>query len=166
MVEELKLSTPWSTYQKKVWALFSYDDEIRVGDLEEIDGGYLLEIYVDDPSKAFVLSQLVKPEIDFGNVKAYTKVVLMECSDYINMLQTAFKDNMSVRDIASKPFPGGKAIYVRFNPEIVQFKNDDLSDYSGNFTDLIAHVANDVLDLPKVGGARACTVDLTENKSE
>ena len=139
----MNLSAPWYTYAKKVKAFFAYDDEVSVGDLEKLDdpsttgGSYLLTITVKDPTKAYALEKLVRPD--------------------------TFKGHLAVADVAKKLVPGGKVVYLRFLPEIIQFFDDDISDYSGNYTELINKAAEDIIDFDNYC-ARPCIVDLKENE--
>jgi hypothetical protein len=68
-----------------------------------------------------------------------------------------------VSDVATKAVPGGNNVYLRFHPEIIQFYNDDLSDFAGNYTELIHKVAADIIDFDNYC-VKPCIVDLRENE--
>lgn len=159
----MNLSAPWYTYAKKVKAFFAYDDEVSVGDLEKLGNGhYSLTITVANPTKAYALEKLVKPDTVFGETHVFTDVALEGVDGTEKILKAAFKGHLAVADVAKKLVPGGKVVYLRFLPEIIQFFDDDISDYSGNYTELINKVAEDIIDFDNYC-VRPCIVDLKEN---
>lgn len=159
----MNLSAPWYTYAKKVKAFFAYDDEVTVGDLEKLGNGhYSLTITVTNPTKAYALEKLVKPDTVFGETHVFTDVALEGVDGTEKILKAAFKGHLAVADVAKKLVPGGKVVYLRFLPEIIQFFDDDISDYSGNYTELINKVAEDIIDFDNYC-VRPCIVDLKEN---
>ncbi len=158
----MNLSAPWYTYAKKVKAFFAYDNDVTVGDLEKLeDGAYLLTITVADASKAYALQKLTRYVTEFGATRVFTEVELKGVESPEEIIRAAFKGHFAVADVVTKATPGGNAVYLRFQPEIIQFFNDDLSDYSGNYTELIHKVAGDIL---KFDIAKPCIVDLRENE--
>lgn len=160
----MNLSAPWYTYAKKVKAFFARDKEVTVGELEKLeDGSYLLTITVKDPTKAYALEKLVRPDTEFGDTHVFTDVALEGVEGAEGILEAAFKSHFAVADVATKATPGGNATYLRFQPEIIQFYNDDLSDYSGNYTELIHKVAADIIEFDNYC-VQPCIVDLKENK--
>jgi hypothetical protein len=159
----MNLSAPWYTYAKKVKAFFAYDDDVTVGDLEDLDGGeYSLTITVADPTKAYALQKIIQPDTEFGDIHVYTKVALEGVESPEEILRAAFKGHSAVADVAKKLVPGGKYVYLRFLPEIIQFFDDDISDYSGNHTELINKVAENIFEFDDFC-AWTCIVDLKEN---
>jgi hypothetical protein len=164
MEATMNLSAPWYTYAKKVKAFFAYDEEVTVGDLEKLeDGNYSLTITVKDPTKAYALEKLITPVNEFGDTNVFTDVALEGVEGKEGILRAAFKGHLAVADVTTKATPGGNAVYLRFLPEIIQFFNDDLSDYSGNYTELIHRVATDIIAFDNYY-VRPCIVDLRENE--
>lgn len=165
----MNLSAPWYTYAKKVKAFFAYDDEVTIGELEKLDdpsttgGSYLLTITVKSPTKAYALEKLIRPDTVFGDTHVFTDVALEGVDGTEGILRAAFKGHFAVEDVATKATPGGNSVYLRFQPEIIQFYNDDLSDYSGNYTELIHKVAADIIEFDNYC-VQPCIVDLKENK--
>jgi hypothetical protein len=160
----MNLSAPWYTYAKKVKAFFAYDDEITVGELEKLGNGhYSLTITVKNPAKAYALDKLVRPDTAFGETHVFTDVALDGVDSTEGILRTAFKGHFAVSDVATKAVPGGNNVYLRFQPEIIQFYNDDLSDFAGNYTELIHKVAAEIIDFDNYC-VRPCIVDLRENE--
>jgi hypothetical protein len=160
----MNLSAPWYTYAKKVKAFFAYDDEVTVGELEKLGNGhYSLAITVKNPAKAYALDKLVRPDTVFGETHVFTDVALDGVEGTEALLRTAFKGHFAVADVATKATPGGNSVYLRFQPEIIQFYNDDLSDFAGNYTELIHKVAAEIIDFDNYC-VRPCIVDLRENE--
>lgn len=160
----MNLSAPWYTYAKKIKAFFAYDDDVTVGDLEKLrNGHYSLTITVKDPTKAYALEKLVKPDTVFGDTHVFVDVALDGVEGAEGIIRAAFKGHLAVSDVATKETQGGKALYLRFLAEIVQFFDDDLSDYSGNFTELIHKVAADIIEFDNYC-VRPCIVDLRVNE--
>jgi hypothetical protein len=159
----MNLSAPWHTYAKKVKAFFAYDNDVTVGDLEDLDGGeYSLTITVADPTKAYALQKIIQPDTEFGDIHVYTKVALEGVEEPEKILRAAFKNHSAVADVAKKVVPGGEVLYLQFLPEIIQFFDDDISDYSGNHTELINKVAENILGFDDFC-VWTCIVDLKEN---
>lgn len=77
---------------EKVKAFFAYDDDVTVGDLEDLDGKeYLLTITVADPTKAYALQKIIQPDTEFGNIHVFTKVNLEGVERPEEILRAAFK---------------------------------------------------------------------------
>ena len=144
----LNLSPPWIIYFKQVEAFFKYDPTVRV--LYD-DEKYEVKIYVEDEIKADFLTQYLRPEVDFGNIKV--KVIVVPA----NKLNDNFKsgslthyeiiffhntavsyihkvDNIFVKDIT----------YIVFKNEIVQFFTDDISDINGFTSTLYEDIAREI----------------------
>lgn len=163
----LKLATPWNTYNNKVKALFEYDPDIEVGELVSDDDGYHFDIGVKKHNKYLALSRLLPLKKKFGNVEVSIIIYDEENNDVkydINLYKVLFEGNRIVKDIKTVADPAGyEHNYVRFQPDVVQFYNDDLSDYSGNYTGLAMDIAKEVFeDAPHI--ANFCTVDIRENQ--
>ena len=158
----LNLSAPWYTYQKKLTALFEYDDNVTVGPVLDVGGGKEMEIHVKGTDKTFALAQLLPETVTFGNVTLRLTVV-NDTKDKTpaDLWEAAFSDNPLFWTVDTiKDNAGVEHVYAIFEPEVLQFFNDDLSDYRGNFTALTADVARDVF---ADTGVCVCTADLTEN---
>lgn len=152
------ISAPWYTYQKKLAAFFDYDEDVSVGELEESgEGEYSITVSTRDPGKAYALQCILVQMVCFGSVAVKVYVELEDC----DILRRVFAGNMAVRDIVSKAIPGGEQRFVRLEPEVIQFPNDDASSYDGQTTILIQDVAREIFDLFPLQ-ATACTIDIKE----
>ena len=164
----MKLSAPWNTYQSKVKALFALDDEIEVGDVHaDEDGGYAFEITVHNAAKFIALDRVMPKAVVFGTVTLKIDVNNVEddsTATAIELYKTLFEGNRIVKDIKDvKDFTGTVHGYVRFQPDVIQFFNDDISDYNGLWSGLAQDIAREVFANQNV---HFCTADLRENQAD
>lgn len=168
----VNVEAPWYTFLKKVQALFEGDPEIVVEpDLTELEGGnhdYALMIGVKNHEKYLALDRMMRKEHTFGNISV--EVMLFdeentanEENDRIELYRTIFKGNRIVRDVKEQTdFTGTKFGYVRFEPEVIQFDDDNTADYSGLWNGLAEDIAREVF-VDEFCGVYFCTVDKREN---
>lgn len=166
----LKLSPPWNTYQKKVKALFERDPAIAVGDVYEVDDDvvtYAFDVLVSDPEKFKALYLTLPKVVEFGNVKL--AIILHNVDDpdgkeRAELYKAIFKDNPIVKDIREVKDPAGaQYCFIRFEPEVIQFFNDDTSDFNRNWSGLAQDIAREVFD-SDFCGVLFCTADKRENE--
>ena len=163
---KLELQAPWYNYQKKLNALFESDPDIKVCSLvqdttEEAD--YVLNIEVRNHEKFQALDRVLPKMKTFGNISVRNIVYDMENQsgeEYgMSLYQRLFEGNDLVADFkAVMDNLGGKHIYLRFKPEVVQFFDDDLTDYSGNWSGLAQDIAREVFE-GNTYGVNFCTAD-------
>jgi len=154
----LGLQAPWVTFVNELEALFDKDPEITV-DYDADDE--IVSILVDNADKADALTELLPAEIPFGNIVLTIEVIPAnkETNDneWVQLFKRAFAGNPIVKDIVTVDpdmFSFG-ATYILFSKEVVQFFNDDLSDYNGLCSTLYEDIADDVLGAPL--GVYYCT---------
>ncbi len=159
-----KLQSPWYTYHKKVQALFKEDDKVNVRELADIgDGNYSFMILVSDKAKAEAIKAIINDKIEMGNVTITATVLgpdengVNDIEADISAYETAFSGNSIFSKVVSASIMGMNLNYCIFSCEIVQFWNDDMSDYYGNFNGLAEDIARDVL---KETGVMFCTEKL------
>lgn len=164
-----KLDAPWYSYQKKIAKLFEHDNKIKVDPVKLItdEAGepdhYRFKIHVYGHLKAEALKLLLIDSVTFGNVRLVIDIVDHEENIDENNLPAIygelFKGNDILRDIKTFTDAAGvEHTYVRFNPRVVQFMDDDISDYNGNWSGLPAEIAREVLE-EKVG-SNFCTAPI------
>lgn len=145
-MEKMKLVSPWINFYREVEELFSGDTEVKVIFDDE---NYELKLYVQDPRKAEALEYILPQERLFGNVSV--KIVIIPANKPIDnisdALKYAFKGNYIFNEVITLPTPFGTFNYAVFNPTIIQYKNDDISDLSGKRTTTAEQVAKEVLSL-------------------
>lgn len=162
---------PWHDYQKMLKALFAWDDEIEVGEVEEAPGDdasrYILTVKVHNREKYEALVKALPDYRLFGNVQMAIRKVNMDTKssgvDWKKVFLTLFGDNSPlIRDVRERvdERTGVKATYVRFEPKVLQFHSDNMADYDGNTTMLAADMAREVFSLP--AGIFLCTGYLNE----
>lgn len=163
------LEAPWYTYQKKVKALFENDPDINVGDVYEPDSDdmdYAFDIEVRNHTKFMALGNVMHGVKTFGAVRLGVVLYDEENEDAhpgTELFKTIFQGNPIVKDIKSKKDQAGvEHVYLRFEPTVIQFFDDDLSDWSGNWTGLAEDIARDVFD--ETWAVNFCTADVRENE--
>lgn len=156
---KLALEAPWETFAKKVKALFHDDEQINVGDLYETDGGYAFDIEVRKHEKFVALDRLLPSVKTFGNVTV--EIVLYDEenveNDVAELFRTLFDGNPIVDSFKTRTDPAGYDWnYVLFRPEVIQFFDDDLADYNGNWNGLAEDIAREVFE-ENARGMNFCT---------
>ena len=143
--KKIKLAAPWITFYREIEALFKDDPEINVI-FDEDD--LVIRLWVENAAKADALNQLLPAEKSFGNVTVKISVIPanMSAPSRISLIETAFKGNPafafteSAEGIFTNPIH-----YVVFTNKVVQYYNDDLSDFYGNCSTLYQYIADDVI---------------------
>lgn len=159
---------PWYTYRNKLAALFREDPDIIVGDVvnsADGDGSVCVPVSVSNHEKYIALDRAMAKAKDFGNI--HLTVLLIDAtrdngSDNAELYDTIFRGNPLLKDVREVTDPAGAIHgYVRFEPTVVQFFNDDISDYNGNWSGLAQDIAREVFD--SSAGIHFCTADVREN---
>ena len=156
----LRLSPPWETHRKKLEGFFELDEQVTVGDVTDVDGIKSVTVYVRNSVKAAALSKILK-NVEFGNVTLNVLVEDTSSDETLeDTLKAAFAYNENVRRVVTAHDHTGTAhTFVICDPGVIQFFNDDISDYMGNFNALTADVAREIFDV----NAHFNTADLREN---
>ena len=169
----LTIEAPWYTFQKKVKALFEQDPDIKVGEVTEQEDGrsdYAFCIEVRDHEKFLALDRLLPKIREFGNItlgimvfdeeKANTEI------DRVALYRTLFDGNPIVKSIMNvSDLTGTRHGFIRFKPEVIQFQDDNIDDYSGNWSGLAQDIAKEVFD-HEMFGIHFCTADKSESRTE
>ena len=169
-MKRLILEAPWYTYQKKVKALFERDPAIHVGEIVEPEDGsadYLFDIEVRDHEKFLAMDRVFPKCVQFGNVilaiNLYDEENDTGTADVVALYETIFRGNPIVKDVRLAQDPTGTAHgFVRFQPEVIQFFDDDLYDYDGNWSGLAQDIAREVFQ-DETRGIHFCTAPVTAN---
>ena len=174
-MEKVYVLSPWETYRKKLIALFEQDEDIFIDEIEECDdmdavADYTLDIKVYRPCKYLALDRVLKKTVKFGNETMVIKLdnVLNSSNEdeRIEVLKKVFEGNRIVKDFKDVvDQTGTHHSYVRFQPEVCQFYDDNLADYNGNWTGLAQDIAYEVFDLPYGAGLYFCTADKREDEA-
>jgi hypothetical protein len=161
--KNVSIVSPWVDYYRQIEALFNKDPEINVvfdDDAPEV------KLYVESSEKADALMHILPTEQAFGNV--VLKITIIPADEIkeskINIIKKAFKGNpvvsfiKSIEGISTNPFH-----YVVFRNEVVQYYNDDLSDFYGNKSTLYQDIANNIIGESE--GVYFCTDKPSADKS-
>ena len=144
----VNILSPWGEYYKKIDAFFKYDDDVRVIFDETND---VIKLYVAKNKKAAALSKILKPEKEFGNITVRVEVippngVFLKSIGLVD-IKDAFYGNGALCKIEQIDAFGLSAAYIVFDKVVVQFFNDDLSDYNGMKSTLYENIAEDIFDV-------------------
>lgn len=172
----LKLSPPWVLYYKKLSALFDEDKTIRII-FDEDNMEIKIYTYLERKSKA--LSFLLPNNVSFGDVDLKITVVPVNMEDDNPTLNTAIKKfntedittcqaaikilfepdtvigNQHVKNIKRVLNPYGEFLYVIFKKEVIQYYEDNLSDFYGNCSTLCEDIAKEIFK--DIEGVFFCT---------
>lgn len=156
MSEEKKvgLSSPWVAYYREIVALFGDDPDIKI---EYYEDENTIKMKVQGQEKADAITELLPPERKFGNIVLKIEVIPANSlsANRVETFQKAFEGNPAFSFVASVPVDGGEFSYVVFKNKVVQFYNDNLSDYYGNRSALYQDIARDVFG--DITGVWFCT---------
>ena len=165
-------SAPWYSYQKKLKALFERDPQIRVEEIieaENQDGDYILNIEVYSHEKFVALDRILPSVIPFGNVTLCIYLYDMENGneeDALSLYKTIFRGNPIVKDFKTATDQAGvNHHFLRFQPEVLQFFDDDISDYNGNWSGLAQDIAREIFG-DSSHGINFCTAAVDEDVEE
>lgn len=168
-----RLEAPWYSYQKKVKTLFERDSDIEVGEVyqdEKMASDYVFAINISNHKKYEAMQRIFPQSAVFGNVTMVIELhetgVFEDISDVAALYETVFSGNPIVKDIREVvDGTGTKHAYVRFQPEVLQFFDDDTSDYNGNWSGLAQDIAREVF-ADEYRCIHFCTADIRENNQE
>ena len=168
-MKKLVIEAPWYTYRKKVNALFEQDPDIEVGEVYEPEDGnadFAFDIEVKNHDKFLALDRALAKQKKFGNVTLSITLFDEEnadgTEDYAALYETIFQGNPILKDVKKvTDFAGTPPGFVRFQPEVIQFPDDDTSDYNGNWNGLAEDIAREVF-AEGYRGVSFCTADKRE----
>ncbi len=144
--ESVAISSPWMTYYKKLVALFNDDPELEVKWNEDAKS---IIIESTNTFKIMALEKLLDPTITFGNVTITVKCLVKDGSEesVAAIFRTAFAGNPHISEVIEQETMGCiDQTFVLFKPEVIQFFNDDLTDYYGNWNGLSEDIMREVIN--------------------
>ena len=163
------IQAPWYTLLGYIKAMFGGDPEIVIDETyaKGDDGIYYLTIDVRNWEKFKAIKDTMIQNFNFGNI---TVKIDLQCSvntseseSCIEKLKKVFEGNHIVKRIVEvEDVAKVKHGYVIFQPEVIQFYNDDLTDYMGNFNGLAENIARTLFNVDYL--TNFCTADLRENE--
>lgn len=157
---QVKLSPPWYTFWNKVKATIGKDPSVTVGQLQTGSTPYVIPITTANAAKAQALANILKPFIHIGSLVINVQVSVpngqplkpqtpANPQQLFDMTKTALTGNTLLSSVQKQAiFPGGPdVVWPIFTPSVVQFPNDDLSDFYHNYNGVASDVFKDVLNL-------------------
>ena len=143
-MEKIKMVSPWVEYYRKIESLFAQDQNVKV---EYDESSNTIKLFVEDQEKADALTQLLPNRKEFGSIVVNIDVIPANKIETprVDLFRKAFDGNgalsyiETVSGISSNDFN-----FVVFQPEIVQYYNDDLSDINGLRSTLYQDIAKEV----------------------
>lgn len=163
-VAQFRVSPPWVTHIHYIEHIFGGDPDVTVTSDEERREVKLL---VNGQDKAGAIERLIKTNVQFGNEELKVTVVPSNDDSLASTVRKAFAGNGAVARIidgSESPVPFyDDRVFVLFKPEVVQFFNDNLTDFYGNENTLHYLVAREVFD---AGPSVAFGTDLVWNETD
>ena len=167
---KLGLLSPWAIYYNELKTFFEKDCEVTVIYDEENN---VVNLYVNNPTKAAALAELLPVEKDFGAITLKINVIPANGSNKVKFaaISSAFADEKiqlsevywnalldnghvdqitTLRGIFNNPIT-----YVVFKKCVVQYYNDSLGDINGVCSTLMQNIAEDIFE--KREGIYFCT---------
>ena len=110
-----------------------------------------LRLYVDDDAKAMALHQLMPIEKTFGNVVITISIIpankfdTMAVTNNSDAFRALFKGNPIISDIITiDNFVSDNITYIIFEPDVVQYYDDNFQDAHGLHSTLYQEIAKEV----------------------
>lgn len=147
MSDETRQSAPWIGHCRKMQAFFAGDEDVYVGTFDPTDNS--VKVYVRGSDKAEAIGGFLKSEVEFGGVKLRVNVVPDNdaAPTTEEMLIRAFGGNPLFAGTAVEEEHGGIVTYAVFEPEAVQYWNDNIGSCYGVETYTAEDVARDIFDM-------------------
>ena len=143
-MENIKMVSPWVEYYRKIESLFAQDQSVNV---KYDESSNTIKLFVKDQEKADALTQLLPNRKEFGNVVVNIDVIpanKVETSR-IDLFSKAFEGNGALSYIHTSDYTSiNNFHFIVFQPEIVQYYNDDISDINGFRSTLYQDIAKEV----------------------
>ena len=162
------IQSPWVTTYNKINALFERDEDLTISPLSgDEDGVYTFTISSSNATKLNAIEKLLANNYKFGNVTLNVKFVVEDNGkDGITVadLKNAFTGNSVVSKIETVVNPVGVSqTFVMFGREVIQFYNDDISDFFGNYNGLAEDIARELFN-PVDASISYCTDVVPSNQ--
>ena len=171
MSENPSMSAPWIAYAHKVIAAFEKDPDVTVdiGDAD-VSGGFLtIEIICKNYVKYLALQEILKRPEPISNVRIDMVFTYSgtERDKQISLYETALGGNPYFNSVIQLSDPREETVkytFALFNNEIVQYFDDDISDYYGCNNMVPEDLFREVLkDDPEI---RMCQVHMATNDGQ
>lgn len=176
---KLGLLSPWAIYYNELKTFFEKDDQVTVIYDEENN---VVNLYVNNPTKAAALTELLPVEKDYGAVTLKINVIPANDGNKVRLaaIKASFADEtipqselywsaladnghldqmITLRGVFNNPIT-----YVVFKKCVVQYYNDSLGDINGVCSTLMQNIAENIFE--KREGVYFCTSTEDESVEE
>jgi hypothetical protein len=141
--ESARLNPPWVTLHQQIKRSLGVDSRIRVGDLVEVPPGYQVDLRANSDRLAEALAMVVRPQHEFGRVIVEIRVFDPSGRQVAGRLPHSGEDLLWACHTSLRCSPyycrsfsdkrrGDGYVVALLRPAVIQYYNDDLSDYYGN----------------------------------
>ena len=148
-----KLTPLWYTLQSKFNNTFGFDPAVTVHELDTSRNPYTLTLVTDSEKKGTALRAIIPINFRFGKINVATTVndskgdiwgyIFLENKTQVSeVVMAAFAGNPLFEEVKSTTFP---LVGLIMTKSVVQFFNDDLKDFYGNFNGVTSQVVNDLI---------------------
>ena len=154
-VKNTKIAPPWVTYRNMMVALFERDPDVAISDVYKDNDSYAVDLEITKHRKYEALVKLLPAKVEFGNVCLKLYIYDEENSvepDQAALYRDAFENNPIfdyVEDLTD--VTGTHHYFVMFEPQVIQFYNDNLQDPNGNWSGLAQDLAKEIFRNVQLG---------------
>ena len=154
-VKNTKIAPPWVTYRNMMAALFERDPDVEVSNVYKDNDNYAVDVEIMKHRKYNALAKLLPEKVEFGNVVLKLFIYDEENSvepDQAALYRDAFENNPIfdyVEDMTD--VTGTHHYFVMFEPQVIQFYNDNLQDPNGNWSGLAQDLAKEIFRNVQLG---------------
>ena len=143
-MSEVGLQAPWILFARQIQKMFEKDEEVKVVCNEKDNE---IKLLVNNTIKADALSLILPSEKTFGNIIVKITVVPANEEKTSDLFKRAFAGNAAVNkiEVVNDLFEND-GVYVLFNPAVVQYFADDISDFYGNTSTLYEDLAREIFE--------------------
>ncbi len=161
-MKRANLSPPWEKYFNMLVAFFGCDDDVEIYKEPVDENKMIINLYVKKKRKYDALSRILKKNIKMGNITIVVNILDMSREKEIK-LEDAFEGNPFVEEVVKQQDSSGAVrTFVVIACPLVQFFNDNLCDYRGNYSALGEDVARQLFEVE--AGTYFCTATLDEDE--
>lgn len=143
-MNEVGLQAPWVLFARQIQKMFEKDEEVKVVCDEKNNE---IKLLVNNTIKADALSLILPSEKTFGNI--VVKIIVVPANDEktSDLFKRAFAGNAAVNkiEVVNDLFEND-GVYVLFDPVVVQYFADDISDFYGNTSTLYEDLAREIFE--------------------
>lgn len=149
-----QLSPPWYTLWNEIKSTIGKDSSVKVSDLDVRQYPYQINITTDHHKKGRALATIIKLVHEFENVQVRIHIQnsngnphepfpVTNSNELASVIRTALHGNPLFKNVYRGPTSvlfASRNVFPVFKKTVIQFYNDDLSDYYKNYNKVASHV--------------------------